>query len=183
MSGDLLGQGTIEEVASFNTWLGKQPFDHKIVIAGNNDKFIEANEREAERLLSNAVYLSDELVTINELKIFGSPWTPLFNGSSNAFSLARDSGGLAKKWAQIPDKIDILITHTPPYDIMDGKKLGCKLLHSRLAGMANGLKLHVFGHVHCGYGKLILFDGTIAVNASLCDKNDKLVNKPITVEI
>lgn len=174
-------------MASLNDWLGAQPFEHKIVVAGNTDKFIEADEWVAEKLLSNATYLSDELVTINGLRIFGSPWTPFFAQNDDAFSLPRASGALAKKWAAIPDNLDILITHTPPIGVLDHKRWGCQFLHARLCGMKVSPKLHVFGHIHEGHGIRKGAKGVegrcMYVNASLCNERNKLVNKPITVEI
>ncbi len=180
-AGDLLRRGTIEEIADFNKWLGKQPFDHKVVIAGNRDNFIEADERIAEKLLSNATYLSDELVTIEGMRIYGSPWTPIFL-PNQAFSLERGSGALAKKWAQIPDNIDILLTHCAPSGMLDGAHLGCNLLRARLYGMKPPPKLHVFGHIHEGYGKWGAED-TLFINAALCDLKQELTHAPITVEI
>ena len=33
--GDFTKQGTMEEIASFNVWLGTLPHEHKIVVGGN----------------------------------------------------------------------------------------------------------------------------------------------------
>ena len=44
------------------------------------------------------------------------------------------------------------------------------------------LKLHVFGHIHCGYG--VHEDlGVKFVNASICDEDYRPSNKPIVIDI
>lgn len=39
--GDITEYGTEEEVVDFLSWFSKQPFRHKIFIAGNHDLFLE----------------------------------------------------------------------------------------------------------------------------------------------
>ena len=61
---------------------------------------------------------------------------------------------LEKKWKLIPDDTDILVTHGPPYKILDktdsGEEPGCKLLANRVAVVKP--KVHIFGHIHESYG-------------------------------
>ena len=82
-------------------------------------------------------------------------------------------------------RLDILITHGPPLGILDappGSQLheGCpELLEAVLQAEP---RLHVFGHVHAGYGRLRT-PNTIFVNASLLGNGSSLDNEPIVVDL
>ena len=86
-----------------------------------------------------------------------------------AFNLPRGKA-LAKVWAKIPDDTDVLITHGPPYGILDkterGEHCGCQDLLERIKVIQ--LKLHIFGHIHEGYG-MFQDESTTFVNGSVCD--------------
>jgi len=91
---------------------------------------------------------------------------------------------LSAIWAKIPKNLDILITHGPPFGILDrttrGVNAGCpKLLE---VVQIQTPRIHVFGHIHEGYG-MREKDGTVFVNASLCNANYDLVNKPVTIDL
>ena len=65
-------------------------------------------------------------------------------------------GAEAKRcWAQIPRGLDVLITHGPPYGILDQttpaeEHLGCVELLE--AVKAKKPRVHIFGHIHGGAG-------------------------------
>jgi len=44
-------------------------------------------------------------------------------------------------------------------------------------------KVHVFGHIHGGYGKTQFGEGPIFVNAAICDEGYRPVNAPVVVEL
>jgi len=187
-SGDLTGRGTFQEVAKALHWFGKFPHRHKIAIAGNHDWLFEKDPGIARGLVPEGVtYLEAQEVTIEGLRFWGSPYTPEF--FSWAFNLDRATGELEAKWAQIPEGIDVLITHGPAWGILDklpdhsdrmGKHVGCSALRERLKTLKP--KVHAFGHIHCGQG-LQTVDGTTYVNASICDEAYKPTNKPISLFI
>lgn len=128
------------------------------------------------------------------LKIWGSPWTKSFPGMNpkcKAFTVDTEEE-LAEKWELIPKDTNILITHSPPFGIMDqvkdyssGKIINCgsESLHAHRDWDA-GLILHVFGHIHEGYGiekETSPIFKAIDVNASHVNEHYKPVNKPIRV--
>ncbi len=80
------------------------------------------------------------------LKIFGSPYTQYHCGS--AFQVKRPVSDML--WDQIPEGLDILITHGPPYQILDltAKKVnaGCPILLEKIKHLKP--KIHLFGHIH-----------------------------------
>lgn len=177
----MTNHGFIGEVEEFNKWLGTLPYEHKIVIAGNHDFCFEHTPALARQTLTNATYLQDESVEILGLKFYGSPWQPWFYDW--AFNLKRGKA-LADVWAQIPLNTDVLITHGPPYGILDatrrGEQVGCQDLTSRVQSL--NVKFHCFGHIHEGYG-MVTEGRTQFVNASSCNLEYQPINEPVVVEI
>jgi hypothetical protein len=80
-------------------------------------------------------------------QIRGSPVTPwLYDGAFN-----RNRGrNISKHWKMIPANTDDLITHGPPYGILDKNRVrssaGCQSL-KRVVKRIQPM-LHVFGHIH-----------------------------------
>ncbi len=187
-SGDATTVGNFEQIADFNCWFAKLPHKHKIFVAGNHDWMFETNNNFARQMLDQSIiYLQDSITEIEGLKIYGSPWQPRF--FDWAFNLNRGVE-LAEKWKLIPDDIDILITHGPPHGILDEvprqywiENTGCEELIKKVGELVkNNLKLHVFGHIHCGYGQIEKF-GVKFVNASNCDESYNPTQPPIVVEM
>lgn len=185
-AGDATVKGTFDEVVEFNRWLGTLPHKHKIFIAGNHDFLFEKSPDMARALMSNVHYLQDSFVVVEGLKIYGSPWQPRFHDW--AFNLDRGAD-IRRKWQQIPEDIDILVTHGPPYGILDmvsdrwtgvAEAVGCE----ELLPIVQHIKprAHIFGHIHAGYGQLTQ-DGTQFVNASNCNELYKLVHSPIVLDL
>lgn len=176
-AGDFTMIGERKWIEDFNDWLGSLPHKHKIVIAGNHD----FGMAEHAALLTNCTYLQDSGVEIEGIKFYGSPFTPTFGRW--AFMLDRGKT-ILEKWLQIPEDTDVLITHTPPYGILDRpmktyNPCGCEDL--AVVVKAIEPKLHVFGHIHGGYGEHI--EGTHYVNASVSNEAYQPVNAPIVTEI
>jgi Icc-related predicted phosphoesterase len=163
-AGDLTDAGDLDQLADFDHWLGELPHRHKVVICGNHDFCFEQNPKQAQALVTNAIYLQDSAVTIEGLKIYGSPWQPWF--CDWAFNLQRGPE-LAAVWAKIPDDTDILITHGPPEGILDmthrSVNVGCRDLLERVYQVSP--RLHVFGHIHEAAGRFDV-SGITFVNAT-----------------
>ncbi|CAK0840326.1 unnamed protein product [Prorocentrum cordatum] len=51
-------------------------------------------------------------------------------------------------WQQLPEGLDLLLTHGPPLGRLCSDKVGDELLKARLAEMAAPPRFHVFGHDH-----------------------------------
>ena len=146
-AGDLTQTGSLEELAEVDAFLAALPHRHKIVVAGNHDWCFQRTPERARSVLRSAIYLEDEAITLEGLRIYGSPWQPWF--LDWAFNLQRGPE-LADKWAQIPDDTEVLITHGPPRGIGDrtrrGEHVGCDDLLERVRVVRP--RLHVFGHIH-----------------------------------
>lgn len=146
-AGDMLRGGRIEELVTVAAWIRGLPHKHKIVVAGNHDWCFVHDREQAIAMLGAAIYLEDEAVTIDRVSFYGSPWQPEFNDW--AFNLPRGEA-LARKWAKIPDGVDVLITHGPPQGIGDRvqrpERVGCADLLARVRAVEPAL--HMFGHIH-----------------------------------
>lgn len=164
-AGDISAIGEKDDIISFNDWLGQLPHQYKIVIAGNHDFYFENEPIKAKEMLTNAIYLNDSGVEIEGLKIWGSPISPEFHDW--AFNRKRGQE-IRKHWEKIPENTDILITHCPPFGILDstndGRNEGCKDLSEIVAKIKP--RLHIFGHIHEAYGQ-IKIEETIFINASM----------------
>lgn len=177
--GDFSYRGELSVLGQFNRWLGKLPHRHKVGVAGNHDWCFQRMNSLARATLNNMVYLEDSEVTIEGIRIYGSPWTPTFCN----WAFMKDRGApIRARWEQIPESLDILITHGPPYKILDGcddGHVGCGDLLNRVLKVKP--KIHTFGHVHEGYGEHFQ-DGITFINASNLDGHYRTVNAPIVVK-
>merc|ERR1719264_1866560 len=125
-AGDFTNQGNLDKVEEFNSWLGSLPHRHKVVIAGNHDlsfdyeKIQRPDLRKAKSLLTNCIYLEDSTITIEGLKIYGTPRTPLYGHHLVGFMIScSDVQMWEEECSKIPTDTDILISHGPPLGILD----------------------------------------------------------------
>ncbi len=180
-AGDLTTRGRLSELDDLNAWFATLPFVHIIYIAGNHDWCFQKDRAAAVRRLSHAIYLEDSGCTLRGLRFYGSPWQPEF--FNWAFNLPRGAA-LAAKWAEIPPQTDVLLTHGPPRGYGDrtvrGDSAGCADLTAATARSAP--RLHVFGHIHEGYGQWQLPE-THLVNASSCTVDYAPTNPPVVVDL
>jgi Icc-related predicted phosphoesterase len=180
-AGDLTGSGDLASIEDEADWLRSLPHAHKVVIAGNHDWGFQREPDRARERMHDLTYLEDSETTIGGLRFWGSPWQPWF--ASWAFNLERGAE-IRAKWDLIPAGIDVLVIHGPPLGILD------RTIADMNAGCADQLaavqrvrpRLHVFGHIHEGYGRLDR-DGTIFVNASTCNEWYQPVHAPIVVDL
>lgn len=196
-TGDFSLDGSPDQVLAFSQFLASLSFTHKIVIAGNHDitfdteHYEEMKERfgienggesnETKALLTGCTYLEDSGVTVEGYHIWGSPWTPSpFDWAFNLHS----PPVIQAKWSLIPADTDILLTHSPPREVLDrccdGTHAGCRELRTRV-GEVRPL-VHVFGHVHEAYGTVEV-DNTLFVNAAICNHRHKAVNRPVIFDL
>ncbi len=175
-SGDL-GESKADTRNFLHWFAGLKDYRYKIFIAGNHDRYVEGAPDDFlsySNHYRSITYLEDSSVEIEGLKIYGSPYTR--NLPSWAFQV-KDGEEAVKHWSKIPDDTDILVTHGPPYGILDevinlrgrtDRSVGCKSLRERVEEVKP--KLHVFGHIHEGRGTE-LRNGTTFINASMLDEN------------
>ncbi len=139
-AGDISNRGNIGHVYDFIDWYQSLDYPYKIFIQGNHDRDRTSNENIIPRNLPDSIiYLENEGIEINGYHIFGVPYQ-------------EEHEDIDYDW--IPDETDILITHNPPYYIHDKAPNG---LHRGSEALRNKVRevnpqVHVFGHIHVGYG-------------------------------
>ncbi|KAK8051423.1 metallophosphoesterase domain-containingprotein [Apiospora rasikravindrae] len=160
-AGDLTRGGTSLEIQTQINWLKSLPHTHKVVIAGNHDRYFDIKTRRdvdvatnARLDLKNIHYLERQSVTLSfkgqrRLNIFGAPDIIGSSGSSSTNAFQYDAAH--HPWhGAVPRETDILVTHGPPRFHLD-LDIGCSGL---LADTWRAKpKLHIFGHIHCARGK------------------------------
>jgi Icc-related predicted phosphoesterase len=189
-AGDISNTGKSNEITSFLNWFSNLECKHKIFIAGNHDFGFEPTisafppiypDIPQEFKDKGVIYLMDQMVEVEGLKIYGTPWQPRFHDW--AFNVNRGEE-LAKKWEPIPEGLDILISHGPPYSILDctreGLHVGCEDLYIKIINVLP--KMVVFGHIHEGYGYRST-NNISFFNASVLNRNYNYTNKPILVTL
>jgi Icc-related predicted phosphoesterase len=153
------------ETREFIQWYGGLNIKYKVLIAGNHDAMAAKWTKEFKKLCKhyNIIYLENEEVIIEGIKIFGTPIQPSFGNWY--FQKSRDK--LDKFWYNIPEDTDVLVVHGPPRGVLDlsynklGNVLefcGCKALKRHVIHRLN-LKMCLFGHIH--NAKDIINQGTL----------------------
>lgn len=177
--GDILMTSRFSSVESgsrklywFNEWMKSIPCKHKVIIAGNHDCVIEKiGKRAVQTILSDAIYLENDLVVLNKLKIWG---TPLSAGRSS--NKAFQSEEFKKEtMLQVPlTDIDILLTHGH-----------CPELEQKVSH-----HVHLWGHAHNSYGirrPPMTLKGKSVVSLSICapimDKYFRPSHLPVVLDL
>lgn len=180
------------EVHNFIDWYTSLNIKYKILIAGNHDTALEAGLIKSKYIKSKGIYfLQDDTIIIEDIKIFGSPYTPNF-GKHWAFNVDRSK--LYKHWNLIEENTDIVITHGPPMGMLDiTNNDGCNFQAGCKSLMRTMLKIqpqyHIFGHLHdepyiYNNGiKTIDNCKTQFMNVSILDLKHNIVNKLKIIEI
>ena len=179
----------------FLPWVDRQDCNHVILIAGNHDHWIEKNNellrREyAPEALKKLIYLCDSGMEFKGLKIYGTPWvpTPFVN---KAFSSSNEEF-LREKYSQIPQQVDLLLTHTVPYDCnhigfseRDMQDLGSREL--RKAVESRDIRFLIGGHIHVSSERIAHMDfgfrHTEMANVACCDCDKQPSRLPLRFPI
>lgn len=204
-AGDATMSGKPWELFPFIEWMGRQPHRVKLFVPGNHDFDVEKNTSLYKRVCAEhgIRLLVDEAYSViptekddqRIIKFYGAPWVPNLEG----WAFYQPHLGLINKFAKIPMDTDVLITHGPPEGTLDvgpagnAFHIGSSELRDRVRELGE-LRLHVFGHIHHGYGRLDHPGGhtsakvstepaRISVNAAICTEEYQPTNKPIVVEV
>lgn len=205
-AGDLSMFGNPSEVSSFKNWFHSIKCPNKLLIAGNLDLTFDTErldhfkdkiysyvktdvklETVKSTFLQNADFIyaehnSVELTVLDHpIKIFASPYTPEFMDFGFQYKGKEQAQSL---WDQIPNDIDILVTHGPPHNICDqstsGFHCGCEVLRNAIERTKPSLS--VFGHIHEAYGNETI-DDTLFCNVALVDPSRKIAHKPTYIDL
>lgn len=196
-AGDATYRGTLAEFNQFKNELVKhlkdnrykKGYKHIVFVPGNHDWGFEKQEllfRELFSEYSNVHILINEDVVIDGVKFWGSPVCPPFG----RWAFYQSEKRREDLWSYISEDTDVLITHGPPkgildevsscWDLREVEHAGCDPLFKRVTALKP--KIHIFGHVHEGYGS-IKIGKTQFINASIMDERYQSNNEPIVIEV
>lgn len=170
-SGDMSFAGSEKETIDFLKWFIGLPHKYKIFIAGNHDdNLFGAN---IDGLPKNCFYLCNSGVTIEKIKFYGLPM----------FMEDVMTDNYDKYINKIPTDTDVLITHQPPYCILDSSaniNYGSRNLLQKVLKVQP--KYHLFGHIHDAYG-IEKNDSISFINSAIVNDGYEITNKPVLLEI
>jgi Icc-related predicted phosphoesterase len=178
-AGDFSAYSTEKELEKINAWFGTLPYKKVFLTPGNHDGELFNRYDQSIKTLTNATVLLDEAFEYEGYKIYGTPWCIQYGD----WWFMSHEKALQAAWNDIPIDTDILITHQPPYDILDHVARG----HAGSVSLRETVlervkpKLHVFGHLHMDGGQTLRKDGTIFVNAAMCDEDYEIHRKPVVI--
>lgn len=180
----------VEEARAFFGWFENLEIEKKIFVPGNHSIAVEQKLVKASEFPS-IQFLVHEMTEWRQLRIFGSPYTPQFFD----WAFMKSRGLLASYWQQIPNGIDILITHGPPKGIRDltADMNSRQPIHVGSKSLADHVvqriqpRIHAFGHIHdeggiSNYGST-LQDGIQYINCSCCDVANRLRHQGLVVDL
>ena len=165
----------LSRLRRFNEWLGSVPARHRIVIGGNHDLICEKLGRPGtQEVLSNGIWLENELVEVQGLRIFG---TPVSDGNSNnrAFQSVDFHKQTGRAIRAVQGPVDVVVTHGLLPEVAE----------------TLGARLYAFGHAHYLWGLYpegtSIFHDAHAPCLSACscilDENYDPTNMPIVVDL
>ena len=171
--------------------------DVKIVfVPGNHDFFPLIRERFGSKLngknlnlklASNAIMLIDQLVEVDSVKIYGSPWVPII---SYRWAFEAESDRLKERFSLIPSSVDILLTHTPPrfnhlgvsleYGA-DSENFGCSELADEI--FKKEPKMCFCGHIHSGDHQMNKLGASEVWNVARVNESYDIAYEPLLIEV
>jgi len=166
-----------QDYINFNTWFSGFNAKHKILIAGNHDVLYEKHKLIAKSFLSkDLIYLENDWVEIEGIKIAGSPYSLKWNN----WAFNTDEETLAYYYSLLQEDIDILVTHGPPKGILSTYRGNNEVGSESLLNYVNNSKVryHIFGHAHQCYGFEVVNDKAF-INCAITDNQNIPINKPI----
>jgi len=170
-SGDITFAGSENEVIDFIEWFGALPYKYKIFIAGNHDDCLFGAKIDG--LPENCFYLCNSGVTIEGIKFYGIPM----------FMEDVMTGEYDTNLQKIPIDTNILISHQPPFGILDfseNTNYGDRSLLQIVLNIKP--EYHLFGHIHGAYG-IEKSHHTTFVNAAILNENYKVHNKSVLLKL
>ena len=185
----------------FVNWINLMPFkdeNSKVLwIAGNHEvgwsKMLPEGRQKiatnvTEKTNGRAIYLEDQLYDFNGIKIYGTPWCKIFGN----WGFMLNDEALNRKFSQIPENIDILLTHDAPYGTSDlcfgWKAWGRTPYHIgneplRDAILEKNPKYNIHGHLHSANHEEELLGNTSVYCVSLVDEGYNTAYPPLQIEI
>lgn len=204
-TGDYSMMGEYAETLEFLHWIAKQGSKYQIVffLSGNHDFMAQDDPESFNELCdlilpANVIHLNEKSHTFDGFTFYGHQFVPDLPN----WAFSRSRGKTMKMKTDLIPKCDVLLSHGPPYGILDivprrtwrdeqdedGKwniqdwsNVGCQDLLERVEVIRP--KLHAFGHIHEGHSKIYKNNYTTFINCAVLDGSYDFVGNPMIFEI
>ena len=135
-----------DEYEDFIEWFASLPCKWKIFVPGNHELSFELGQADGiiQRMTDKGITVLEDAIEDCDGVIIGS-----ISGNSSISD------------EDIPDDIDIVVTHNPPFGILDEGMGSTEILNFVLHSQP---KYHLFGHIHSTAGQEHVFGNTICAN-------------------
>ena len=154
---------------------------------GNHDFIGEPRVKQKPSMPAGVTMAVDEAVDVCGIKTWFSPWSP----PCGAWAWMRTDAELATFYAQIPDEVRLVVSHTPPEgagDLCPDGNAGSKALRQWLDRHRD--KILVCGHIHEGAGSYQLSAHSptrdvrnTVINVSVVDEWYRVRRGPFVLEL
>ena len=135
-----------DEYNDFIEWFASLPCKWKIFVPGNHELSFELGQ--AEKIIQK---MTDKGITVLEDAI----------EDCDGVIIASISGNSCISDEDIPKDIDIVVTHYPPFGILDENMGSVNILDFILKAKP---KYHLFGHIHSTAGQTMQFGDAKCIN-------------------
>jgi Icc-related predicted phosphoesterase len=192
VTGDLTAKGNFDEYQNFFYWLFQQYYKKKIFVAGKHDSEFQNFSFEFAHSITDCVYLCDSGTEFEGLKIWGTPHSLYFDRiNPKCAAFTGDEEYLKEKYDKMlsQDRIDILISHSPFYGVLDQNEDGYLCGSHELRNIVDKVKpkLFICSHIHEQGGNQLLYKhqgpNTWCVNCSIMNEKYQPVNQPVRIEL
>lgn len=182
-------------IKEFKPWVEGLPCEKVLFIPGNHECGVEGHEIEYRSMFPRSYkatilihegyeYLSNEGKIY---KIFGTPYCKIFGN----WAFMRENETLKEKFSEIPEKLDILLTHDVAYGYADqslqnigwGTEEHFGTVELRDAILEKKPKLHLSGHIHTADHNLVMIGDTKHYNVSYIDEKYTPAFEPLYLDI
>jgi Icc-related predicted phosphoesterase len=174
-------------------WLAGTGAPHTFLTWGNHDWCGQANSFRDDSpagATTGLRILVDTAATVSispggeAVTVWATPWSSQFMD----WAFMKPPADLERIYAQIPEQIDILVSHQPPYGFGDRYRhqssgriehLGSRELLTAIDRIRP--KLVICGHIHDGHGRFDYEDIPI-YNVSIVDEQYRVVHEPTVID-
>lgn len=173
-------------------WVARAPATRTILTWGNHDwcgqlcTFEDSASATALTIVvDNAASVPNSSDAEYAVTVWASPWSNRFGD----WAFMKAPAELVPVYAAIPEGIDILVSHQPPFgygdrcaDFYSGRiiSVGSRELLATIDRVRP--RIVVCGHIHEGYGQFER-DGTRIFNVSVVDEHYRLVRGPTVIDL
>lgn len=199
IGGDSCLWKTSHDIISQSIWLGmvfrpwlkevKEKANEVILIAGNHDFVFETGDfRYWAKDYLDCVYLQDSRFDYEGVSFYGTPWVPRLR----SWAFYGNEEKLTNTFANIPQDIDVLVSHGPPVGVNDAL---ARSIHGEHAGSVelalvfedrfnqdNPIPVNIHGHIHEGYGYTERW-GSKLYNVSHLNRDYEPTNDIVKIEL